>query len=138
MLMSAADYQESLRAYKPRVFVNGSAVTSVADEPLLAPGIAGVGVTYDFALRREHLPIMTACQGTSGKTVNRMLHINETSQDLLFKLEAVRLVCKTVGCAQRYLTHDALRHLSVDEVDGRSSRHRLQPAIPRVSSRYSR
>jgi 4-hydroxybutyryl-CoA dehydratase / vinylacetyl-CoA-Delta-isomerase len=37
-----------------------------------------------------------------------MLHINETSQDLLFKLKAVRLVCKTVGCAQRYLTHDAL------------------------------
>jgi hypothetical protein len=25
MLMSAADYRESLRAYKPRVFVNGSA-----------------------------------------------------------------------------------------------------------------
>ena len=51
---------------------------------------------------------MTARQGTSGKTVNRMLHINETSQDLLFKLEAVRLVCKISGCAQRYLTHDAL------------------------------
>ncbi len=33
---------------------------------------------------------MTARQGTSGKTVNRMLHINETSTDLLYKLEAVR------------------------------------------------
>jgi 4-hydroxybutyryl-CoA dehydratase / vinylacetyl-CoA-Delta-isomerase len=107
MLMSGADYRDSLRAYKPRVFVNGSAVASVADEPLLAPGVAGVGVTYDFALRKEHEPIMTARQGTSGKTVNRMLHIDETSQDLLFKLEAVRLVCKTVGCAQRYLSHDA-------------------------------
>ena len=111
MLMSAADYRESLRAYKPRVFVNGNAVESVAGEPLLAPGIAGVGVTYDFALRQEHVPIMTARQGTSGKIVNRMLHINETSQDLLFKLEAVRLVCRTSGCAQRYLTHDALNGL---------------------------
>ena len=101
MLMSGADFRESLRTYRPRVFVNGNAVESVADEPLLAPGVAGVGVTYDFALRAEHVPIMTARQGTSGKTVNRMLHINETSQDLLFKLEAVRLVCKTVGCAQR-------------------------------------
>ena len=106
MLMSAADYRDSLRAYKPRVFVNGSQVPSVADEPLLAPGIAAVGVAYDFALRKEHLPIMTARQGTSGKTVNRMLHIDETSQDLLYKLEAVRLVCRTAGCAQRYLTHD--------------------------------
>ncbi|MCA1397086.1 4-hydroxyphenylacetate 3-hydroxylase N-terminal domain-containing protein [Bradyrhizobium sp. BRP56] len=111
MLMTAADYRESLRRYKPRVFVNGAAVASVADEPLLAPGVAGVGVTYDFALQPEHVPIMTARQGTSGKTVNRMLHIDRSSQDLLDKLEAVRLVCRTSGCAQRYLTHDALNGL---------------------------
>jgi 4-hydroxybutyryl-CoA dehydratase/vinylacetyl-CoA-Delta-isomerase len=108
MLMTAADYRESLRAYRPRVFVNGTAVESVADEPLLAPGINSVGVTYDFAHRPEHAVLMTARQGTSGKTVNRMLHINETSTDLLYKLEAVRLVCKVSGCAQRYLSHDAL------------------------------
>ena len=47
-------------------------------------------------------------QATSGKTVNRMLHINRHSEDLLSKLEAVRLVCRESGCAQRYLTHDAL------------------------------
>lgn len=108
MLMTAADYRESLRAYKPRVFIDGTAVNCVADEPLLLPGINSVGVTYDFAHKPEHIPIMTARQGTSGKTVNRMLHINETSTDLLYKLEAVRLVCKVSGCAQRYLTHDAL------------------------------
>ena len=111
MLMTAAGYRDSLRAYKPRVFVNGKVIESVADEPLLAPGVAGVGVTYDFAHQKQHLPIMTARQGTSGKTVNRMLHINENSTDLLCKLEAVRLVCRTSGCAQRYLTHDALNGL---------------------------
>lgn len=108
MLMTAAEYRESLRAYKPRVFVNGQAVESVADEPLLAPGVNAVGITYDFAHVPDHQAIMTARQGTSGKTVNRMLHINESSTDLLYKLEAVRLVCKVSGCAQRYLTHDAL------------------------------
>ena len=35
MLMDAAGYRESLRAYHPRVFVNGQHVESVADEPLL-------------------------------------------------------------------------------------------------------
>lgn len=108
MLMDAAGYRESLRAYKPRVFVNGSKVESVADEPLLAPGINGVGVTYELAHKDEHRTLMTARQGTSGKTVNRMLHVNENSTDLLYKLEAVRLVCKISGCAQRYLSHDAL------------------------------
>lgn len=108
MLMDGAAYRESLRAYRPRVFVNGQAIESVADEPLLAPGIAAVGITYDFAHRPEHRVLMTARQGTSGKTVNRMLHIDENATDLLYKLEAVRLVCKVSGCAQRYLSHDAL------------------------------
>jgi len=111
MLMTADDYRESLRSYRPRVYVNGSQVESVADEPLLQPGINAVGVTYDFALQQEHAHLMTARQGTSGKEVNRMLHINETSGDLLHKLEAVRLLCKEVGCAQRYLSHDALNAL---------------------------
>ena len=111
MMMSAAEYRESLRAYQPRVFVNGRRVDSVADEPLLAPGIAGVGITYDFALKDEHKTLMTARQGTSGKTINRFLHINETSTDLLYKLEAVRLVCRVSGCAQRYLVQDAFSGL---------------------------
>lgn len=108
MLMTAADFRESLRRYSPRVFIDGDRVESVADEPRLAPGINGVGVTYDFAHRPEHRALMTARQGTSGATVNRMLHINESSTDLLYKLEAVRLVCREAGCAQRYLSHDAL------------------------------
>lgn len=107
MLMTAADYRESLRAYRPRVFVEGNRVESVADEPLLMPGLAAVGVTYDLAHVTDHAAIMTARQGTSGKLVNRMIHVDENSTDLLYKLEAVRLVCKISGCAQRYLTHDA-------------------------------
>ncbi len=111
MLMSAAEYRESLRRYRPRVFINGRQIDSVADEPLLAPGIAAVGVTYDFARKLQYAELMTATQSTSGKLVNRMLHINEGSNDLLNKLEAVRLVCAESGCAQRYLSHDALNGL---------------------------
>ncbi|MDQ0314465.1 4-hydroxyphenylacetate 3-hydroxylase family protein [Amorphus orientalis] len=111
MLMTADDYRDSLRAYAPRVFVDGERVESVADDPRLSPGINGVGVTYDFAHRAEHAHLMTAVEATSGKTVNRMLHIDGSAQDLLNKLEAVRLVCKVSGCAQRYLSHDALNGL---------------------------
>jgi len=102
MLMSAAEYRESLRALRPRVFVNGRQVESVADEPLLAPGINGVGVSYDVALRPDMAPITTA------EGISRMLHINRHTDDLLAKLEAVRLMCREAGCAQRYLAHDAL------------------------------
>ena len=107
-LMSGADFRESLRRYKPHVFVDGRKVDSVADERAFQPGINAIALTYDYALKPQYAPIMTAVQHTSGKTVNRLTHINTSSGDLLNKLEAVRLVCQETGCAQRYLTHDAM------------------------------
>lgn len=137
MFMSAADYRESLRRYKPRVFVNGRKVESVADEPAFAPGINAIGVTYDFALRPEHKVLMTARQSSSGKIVNRMLHINDTTTDLLYKLEAVRLVCRESGCAQRYLCHDALNGIHqatkrTDAAHGTDYHQRLIAYLHRV------
>ncbi|MBC5782093.1 4-hydroxyphenylacetate 3-hydroxylase [Ramlibacter sp. USB13] len=107
-LMTGDDYRESLRRLKPRVFVDGRRVESVADEPALRPGINAIALTYDYAHRPELAPLMTAVQHTSGRRVNRLAHIDTSAGDLLNKLEAVRLVCQETGCAQRYLTHDAL------------------------------
>ncbi|HEV2675659.1 MAG TPA: 4-hydroxyphenylacetate 3-hydroxylase N-terminal domain-containing protein [Aliidongia sp.] len=111
MFLSSEEYRESLRRLKPRIFVDSRLVESAADDPAFAPGVNAVGITYDFALRPEYQTLMTARQQTSGKMVNRMLHINENSQDLLYKLEAVRLLCQESGCAQRYVTHDMLNGL---------------------------
>ena len=107
-LMTSADYRESLRRYKPVVYVDGQLIDSVVDARSLQPGINALGVTYDLAHDAAMAPLMTAVQSWSGKTVNRMLHINESAGDLLNKLEAVRLLCQETGCAQRYLAHDAL------------------------------
>jgi 4-hydroxybutyryl-CoA dehydratase/vinylacetyl-CoA-Delta-isomerase len=107
MRMSAADYRESLRSLRPRVFVDGARIESVADAPLLKPGVDAIGVSYDWALRDALAPLMRAVQATSGRSVNRMLHTDRSAGDLLNKLEAVRLLCQETGCAQRYLAHDA-------------------------------
>ena len=107
-LMSGDDFRESLRRYKPRVFLDGKLVESVVEERGFAPGINAIALTYDYAKKAQYAPIMTAVQHTSGKRVNRLTHINTSAGDLLNKLEAVRLVCQETGCAQRYLTHDAL------------------------------
>ncbi|NUZ06230.1 4-hydroxyphenylacetate 3-hydroxylase family protein [Piscinibacter koreensis] len=111
MLMSSEAYRESLRRYKPRVFVDGERVESVADCAALNPGINALGVTYDFALREELEPLMQAVQATNGQTVNRMLHLDASNADLLNKLEAIRILCQETGCAQRYLAHDAFNAL---------------------------
>lgn len=111
MPMSADQYRASLRELSPEVYCQGQRVDSVADDPRFTPGINAVGVTYDLAFATETRPLMVAESATSGAEVNRMLHVNRHSEDLLTKLEAVRLVCRESGCAQRYLAHDALNAL---------------------------
>ena len=106
MLMSGKDYRESLRRFSPRVYVDGRAVESVADEPRLAPGVNAVALTYDYALREDLSPLMRAGE------VNRMLAVPRSTDDLLNKLEAVRVVCQQTGCAQRYLVGDAFAALA--------------------------
>ena len=139
MLMTGADYRETLRRYKPVVYVDGQLIDSVADAPSLQPGINALAVSYDFAHRSELAPLMTALQSTrSGKVVNRMLHLNESAGDLLNKLEAVRLLCQETGCAQRYLAHDALNAIGqvsarIDDARGSTEhRARFQAYLQRV------
>jgi 4-hydroxybutyryl-CoA dehydratase/vinylacetyl-CoA-Delta-isomerase len=102
MLLSGRDYRETLRRYHPTVYVDGDQVKSVADDLRLAPGVNALALSYDYALRDELAPLMRA------GSHNRMLAVPRSSQDLLNKLEAVRLVCQQTGCAQRYLAGDAL------------------------------
>ena len=109
-LMSSTDYRESLRRLHPVVYVDGRRVESVADEPALLPGVQALGVTYDYALDPALAPLMLATN--AGRTVPRMLAIDESAGDLLNKLEAVRVLCQETGCAQRYLAHDALNALA--------------------------
>jgi 4-hydroxybutyryl-CoA dehydratase / vinylacetyl-CoA-Delta-isomerase len=108
MMMTGADFRDSLRSLTPRVFVKGERVENIADDPRLRPGINAVALTYDYALEARYAAIGTATAHTSGATVNRFLHINTSSEDLLAKLEYTRLVCQETGCAMRYLSQDGL------------------------------
>ena len=136
--MDGAAYRDSLRQYSPRVFVDGRAVESVADDPAFVPDINALAVSYDFALDETRAPLMQAEQTSRGRSVNRMLHINESAGDLLNKLEAVRLLCQETGCAQRYLTHDALNGLAQvsaaldDAKGGREHRDRFGAYLAHV------
>src|SRR3546814_9923903 len=67
-----------------------------------------------------------------------MLHVNESSGDLLNKLEAVRVLCQETGCAQRYLAHDALNGIAqvsarIDDAKGTTEhRARFEASLARV------
>ena len=105
MMKSTEEYRDSLRSYNPRVFIDGRQIENVADEPLLQPGINGIGITYDYASKSEFAPLMLAREQETGKMVNRLLHIDRTTDDLLAKLEAIRILCCEAGCVQRCLLY---------------------------------
>src|SRR3954465_10009606 len=137
MLLSGDSYRDSLRRYKPNVYVSGRKVESVADEPLLAPGVNAVALTYDFALREQFRPVMRAeVPAVGARDVNRMMGLPSSSQDLLNKLEAVRLVCQETGCAERYLGGDCLSAIwqSAHRVDAEKG----SKYVPRVSAYLKR
>src|SRR5260370_96716 len=92
MFMSATDYRESLRRYSPRVFIDGHAVESVADDPRLEPGIAAIGVSYDFARNPDHAPLLTA-RRNGGGALPRVLAIARTPTGRADKLAARRAWC---------------------------------------------
>lgn len=130
MLLSSEQYRESLRSYSPNVYVKGQQVESVADSPWFQPGINAIGVTYDYALDSEHQHVSTAMDTADGGQVDRFLHINRTGDDLLAKLEYVRLVCRETGCAMRYLTMDGINALyqatyRIDDAEGTDYHPRL-------------
>lgn len=129
MHLSSEQYRESLRSYSPNVVVKGQTVESVADSPWFEPGINAIGVTYDYALNKQHQHVSTAVEAGSEK-IDRFLHINRGSDDLLAKLEYVRLVCQETGCAMRYLTMDGLNALyqatyRTDDAEGTDYHPRL-------------
>ena len=137
-LMTGAAYRESLRRLRPVVYVDGRRVESVADEPALAPGVNALAATYDMAHDPALAPLMRAVQSSHGRTINRMVHLDESAGDLLNKLEAVRVMCQETGCAQRYLAHDALGALAQacaridDERGTRERRARFAAYLDRV------
>ena len=139
MLMSGEEYRESLRRLAPRVYVDGDEVASVADEPRFGPGVAALGLTYDFARDERHRHTMVAVEESTGAEVNRFLHINRSTTDQLHKLEAVRLVCQYTGCAQRYLTQDGFNAIHqatwrIDQETGSALHERFLAYLHRVQA----
>ena len=138
MLMSAADYRESLRRLRPVVYVDGRRIESVADEPLLAPGVNSIGVSYDLALREPTQHLMRTESPDFDGPINRMLAIPRTSADLLNKLEATRLVCQeTLGTASLLHSRPPAMRSPRSSTAPRASTPKPAPTITRACARIS-
>jgi len=118
IMMTAAQYEESLRKLNLVVYMFGKKVENVVDNPIIRPSMNAVSMTYELAHKPEYEDIMTATSHISGKKINRFCHIHQNIDDLIKKSKMGRLLGSQTGCCfQRCVGMDAINALSMTTFD---------------------
>ncbi|WP_027358078.1 4-hydroxyphenylacetate 3-hydroxylase family protein [Desulforegula conservatrix] len=114
MMMTATEYEASLRKLSLKVYMFGKRVKNVVDDPIIRPSMNAVAKTYEMAQLPEYEDIMTATSHISGKKINRFTHIHQSTEDLIKKAKMGRLLGSLTGCCfQRCVGVDSLNALSI-------------------------
>lgn len=113
-MMTAKQYEESLRKLNLVVYMFGKRIENVVDDPIIRPSMNAVAKTYELAHRPEYEDIMTATSHITGKKINRFTHIHQNIGDLVKKSKMGRLLGRATGCCfQRCVGMDSLNALSI-------------------------
>ncbi len=137
-LKTPEQYVDSLRKLKIRAYVGGERVESVVDHPAIAPHINTVAKTYELAHKPEHRDVMTAISHISGERIHRYTHIFQNADDLVKKIQMLRLLGQTTGtCFQRCVGLDALNAIyatsyEIDQGEGTDYHKRFRQYLARV------
>jgi len=117
-MITAEQYEESLRGLNLVVYMFGKRVENVVDDPIIRPSMNAVARTYELAHRPEHEDIMTATSHITGNKINRFTHIHQNIGDLVKKSQMGRLLGRETGCCfQRCVGMYALNALSIVTFD---------------------
>ncbi len=117
-MMTAQQYEESLRKLKLEVYLFGRKITNVVDDPIIRPSMNAVAATYELAQRPDCAELMTAVSHLTGKRINRFCHIHQSVDDLVKKSKMGRMLGgHTACCFQRCVGMDALNALSIVTYD---------------------
>jgi len=132
MIKTKEDYIQSLKKLDHVVYYRGKRVKDVTSHPAFIPHINAAAKTYELALVPENEDILTATSHLTGKKINRFTHIHRSREDLLKKVQMLRLISHETGsCYQRCVGFDALNALysttfEIDERHGTSYHDRLK------------
>ena len=109
MIRTKEDYIKSLQDWGHVVYYKGQRVQNLTEQSGFLPHINAAAKTYEMALQPEHEDLLTATSHLTGKTVSRFTHIHQGVDDLIKKVQMLRLVAHETGsCFQRCVGFDAL------------------------------
>ena len=101
------DYIQSLKDQKVVIYYKGQKVQDRTTHPGFVPHINSAAKTYELALMPEYEDLMTATSSLTGKKINRFTHIHSSVDDLLKKVQMLRLIShETATCYQRCVGFD--------------------------------
>jgi 4-hydroxybutyryl-CoA dehydratase/vinylacetyl-CoA-Delta-isomerase len=108
-MMTAEQYEASLRKLKLKVYLQGEVVENPVDHPIIRPSMNSVKMTYALAQDPQYEELMTATSHITGKKINRFTHLHQSTEDLVKKVKMQRLLGqKTAACFQRCVGMDAI------------------------------
>jgi 4-hydroxybutyryl-CoA dehydratase/vinylacetyl-CoA-Delta-isomerase len=102
------EFTESLHRLKHEVYVLGEKVENVTEHPILRPSLNALAKTYEMAHDPRYIELFVR-QGLDGERVNCFTSLHQSTQDLLNKVKALRILGQETGtCFQRCVGWDAL------------------------------
>ncbi len=123
-MRTAAEYLESLRQRRLRLYVDGALVASPVDHPKIRPAVNAVAATYALAHDPRYAELATSHSDLLGRPVNRFTALFRSRDDLLRKLEFQRVLGHLTGtCFQRCVGLDGINALYV-ATNGNEVTHR--------------
>ena len=108
---NAQDYVESLRDLNLEVYILGEKVEDITEHPILCPSLNALAKTYEMAHDPRYTELFVR-QGLDGEPINCFTSLHHSTQDLLNKVKALRILGQETGaCFQRCVGWDALNAL---------------------------
>ena len=112
-LMTPEQFEESLKKFKPRVFMNGKRVPSVLENKNTRTVVEANKASYAWALDPKYKDIMTCYSPLVDDIVNRYTHVSASVDDLIKKAEAGTFTSEMLGtCIYRCVGYDAFHALA--------------------------
>jgi 4-hydroxybutyryl-CoA dehydratase/vinylacetyl-CoA-Delta-isomerase len=112
-LKTGKEYVESLKKFKPRIYINGRRVENLLENSVLKTIVKANARVYDLAHEEAYRELMTAYSKHVNDIVSRTVHICGSIEDLEKKNEMARLLASTLGtCNYRCTGCDALNTLA--------------------------
>ncbi len=108
-LKNGAEYIESLRALRPRIYYKGHRIEDVTRHPATAPHVRCAAMTYALASDEQYKDLALAVSHLTGRTISRFTHVHQSVEDLIKKVKLLRVLGqKTGSCFQRCVGLDGI------------------------------